>query len=114
MVNINQVQRGVTEFIDREVIPHLSGYERIMLGTGAGLLSAKLPNIMDKVANNTIFSAMDLYNKNTGEVDLDAVYKAARPYIGSESFPVKIPVVGITLKMGQKEIDDLYRYIKEA
>lgn len=114
MVNINQVQRGVTEFIDREVIPHLSGFERIVVGGGAGLISSKLPAVMDNLMDNPMLSALSLYDKESKMVDIDAVYNAVKPYIGSEVFPVKIPVAGVTLKMGQNEIAKLYQYIKEG
>lgn len=114
MVSITQVQRGLTEFVDREVLPHMQGFERVMLGMSAGLISNKLPCIMEKIADHPILSTLDIYHKGSGDVDIDAIYKAARPYVGNEAFPVKIPIIGVTLKMGQKELEDLYRYIKQG
>ena len=46
-------------------------------------------------------------------MDIDALYAAAKPYMGTEPLPLKIPALGLTLKMGKKEIDTLYTYIKE-
>lgn len=114
MVTINQVQRGMTEFVDREIIPHLSGFERVVVGGGAGLISAKLPAVMDSLMDTPVVSALSLYDKAGQMVDIDAVYNAVKPYIGNEQFPVKIPVAGVTLKMGQAEIAKLYQYIKEG
>lgn len=114
MVTMNQLQRGITEFIDREVIPHLSGFERIVVGGGAGLIAAKLPAVMDNLMSNPIVSALSIYDKSRGEVDIDAVYTAVKPYIGNEVFPVKIPIAGVTLKMSNVEIAKLVQYIKEG
>lgn len=47
-------------------------------------------------------------------IDIDAVYEAARPYIGADPIPVKIPVIGVTLRLTAAEIERLYTYIKEA
>ena len=45
---------------------------------------------------------------------LDALYQAAVPYLGTETLPIKIPLVGITIKVGRRELDSLYAYIREG
>lgn len=114
MVTITQVQRGMAEFIDREIVPQLNGFEKIMVGTGGGMIAAKLPELMNKLGDHPVLSVLDVYRKDSGEVDIDTIYTAMEPYIGTEPFAVKIPVVGVTLKMGRQEIRDLYDYIKRA
>lgn len=114
MVTISQVQQGVAKFVDAEVIPRLSTLEKLVVGSGAGLITAKLPDVLNKYTDNKIFSALGLYDPERGEIDIDALYNAAKPYISADPIPVKIPMVGITLKMTQREIDTLYRYIKEG
>ena len=114
MVTIAQAQQGIAAFIEKEVIPQLSGFEKIIVGAGGGLLNAKLPELMGKIADHPMLSVLNIYNKKTGEVDVDAIYSAVEPYVGSEPFALKIPVVGITMKMGRQEIRDLYNYIKGA
>lgn len=114
MVSLSQVQRGVAAFLDREVVPQLTGFEKIVVGAGGGLIAAKLPELMNKLGDHPMLSILDVYHKDTGEVDIDSIYRAMEPYISAEPFSVKIPVVGITLKMGRQEIRDLYNYIKEA
>lgn len=111
MVPMDRVQRGLAMFIDRELAPSLSGWDKVLVAGGAGLAVAKLPNLIEQYP---IVSAMGVYNKENNLVDIDALYKAASPYIGAEALPVKIPMLGITVKMGKPEIDTLYRYIKEA
>ena len=117
MVSLAQVQRGVAAFIDKEVAPQLSIGERAAVGTAANLFVMRLPNIMNNYANHpavAMAAAMEMYDKKTNQIDLDALMEASSPYIGDAAIPLKLPLVGITLKMGRQEVRDLYNYIKEA
>lgn len=111
MVTIDKVQMGLAAFIDRELIPSLSGWDKVLVGGGAGLLAARLPRL---IASYPVMATLGIYNPENNQIDIDAVYKAASPYVGAEALPVKIPMLGITVKIGKEEIDSLYRYIKEA
>lgn len=111
MIPMDKVQRGLAAFIDRELAPSLTGWDKVLVAGGAGLAVAKLPNL---IAQYPIVTTMGIYNKENNMVDIDALYQAAAPYIGVEALPVKVPMLGITVKMGKQEIDTLYRYIKEA
>ena len=111
MVTMEKVQRGLAAFIDRELIPSLSGWDKVLVGGGAGLAVAKLPQI---IAQYPIVATLGVYDKENNRVDIDALYQAIVPYIGTEALPVKLPMLGITVKMGRAEIDTLYKYIKEV
>ena len=113
MVTMEKVQMGLTSFIDRELAPSLSGWDRVVIAGGIGLMVANLPKLVAQYAAHPVVAALGVYDKEKNQVDIDALYKAAAPYIGAEPLPVKIPVLGITVKMGRPEIDALYRYIKE-
>lgn len=114
MVSISQVQKGIANFIDRELIPSLSVLERVVVGTGAGLIAAKLPEVLKNYAGHPLLSALNVVDLQRGQVDINALYSAAMPYIGADQIPIKIPMVGVTIKMGQKEFEILYKYIMEA
>lgn len=114
MVTIAQVQQGVAKFVDTEIVPRLSAVEKLVVGGGAGLITAKLPELAKQYSGNKFVSAMGLYDAEHGEIDLDALYNAIKPYIGADPIPVTIPYVGLKLKFTQCEIDTLYKYIKEA
>lgn len=114
MVTIEKVQAGLVTFIDRELAPGLSGWDRVIVAGGSGLIAANLPRIIAQYANHPMVSALGVYDAESGQVDIDALYKAASPYMGTERLPLKIPAIGITVKIGKPELDALYRYIKEA
>lgn len=114
MVTIEQAQRGLVKFVDAEIIPSLSVAEKVIVGGGMGVIASKLPTIAEKYADHKMVDVLDLYDRERREIDLDAVYNAVKPYVGPDPIPVKIPATGLTIKLTQREIDALYKYIKEA
>ncbi len=118
MVTLTQAQTGVLRFVEKEIAPNLSMVEKIVVGGAINLVSGKLPTLIDKYADNKIFSVLEIYDKEQGKIDIEALYNAIKPYLGAEAIPVpvKVPVIGIdmNLKFTQRDIDTLYRYIKEA
>lgn len=111
MVSMEKVQKGIAVFIDQELIPSLTGWDKILVGGSAGVAVAKLPKIIEQYP---IVSALDIYDKNNNQMDIDTLYQSVVPYLGNELLPLRIPVLGITMKVGKQQIDALYRYIKEA
>ena len=111
MVSMEKVQKGIAVFIDQELIPSLTGWDKILVGGSAGVAVAKLPKIIQQYP---IVSALDIYDKNNNQMDIDTLYQSVVPYLGNELLPLRIPVLGITMKVGKQQIDALYRYIKEA
>lgn len=114
MVTIEQARRGLVKFVNAEIVPGLSLSERVLVGGWANLAAAKLDRILDNYAQSKMISILEIYDRDNGAVDLDAVYEAVKPYIGPDPIPAKIPGLGLTVKMTQREVDALYKYIKEA
>lgn len=113
MVPMEKVQTGIAKFIDRDVAPSLSGWDRVVIGGGGALLVSKLPAMAAQFAQKPVIAAMGIYDPDGNNVDVDALYEAAKPYMGTDAMPVKIPMMGITMKISKKDIDNLYSYIKE-
>lgn len=113
MVTIDKIQQGIAKFIDRELVPSLSGWDKVLVGGAAGLMAANLPRIIGRFSSHPVVAALGVYDAENNMIDIDAVYSAVQPYIGTERLPAKIPLLGITVKMGKQEIETLYRYIKE-
>lgn len=113
-MKVERIQSGLARFIDREVVPSLSGWDKVLVGAGGGLLAARIPEIMKQYAEHPVVSALGVYDEESGEIDIDRLYEAVQPYIGTEPLPIKLPFVGITIKMTKRELDSLYAYIREG
>ena len=113
MVTISQIQRGFTLFVDNEVATAFNGWQKAVVAGAAGLLATNLPNIVKVYGNHPLVSALGVYDANSNTVNIDALYNAFVPKLGTDKIPITIPQIG-TIKMGQPEIDTLMRYIKEV
>lgn len=113
MANIAQIQRGFVMFIDREVASAFEGWQKAIVGGVAGLLAANFPNLVQMYGNHPLVAAIGVYDPNSGNVNIDALYKAFVPKLGAEKIPVTLPKIG-TIRIGREELDSLVRYIKEA
>ena len=107
MVPMENVKAGLARFVDREIAPGLTGWDKVIVAGGLAVMIKKLPGL---IAQYPILSNLGV---GENEVDIDTLYDAASPYV-TEKMPVQIPVIGITLKIGKQELDAVYKYIKEA
>ena len=107
MVPMENVKAGLARFVDREIAPGLSGWDKVIVAGGLAVMTKNLPNVISKYPILATLGVSDT------EVDIDTLYEAASPYV-NEKMPIQIPVIGITLKIGKPELDALYKYIKEA
>lgn len=113
MVTIPQIQRGFVSFVDNEVSAAFDGWQRAVVGGAAGLLAANLPNLVKVYGSHPFVAALGVYDANSGNVNVDAMYNAVVPKLGTDKIPLAIPKIG-TIKIGRDELDSLMRYIKEA
>lgn len=113
MATMAQVQTGAARFIDGELIPAFTGWQKVLVGGSAGLLLKNLPNTMAALAANPVVAALGVYDPQSGTVDVDALAAAFLPQIGAEALPVSIPG-GITVRLTRADFEKLIRYIKEG
>ena len=113
MATIKQVQTGFARFIDNHIAGAFEGWQKAVVVGGATLLTANLANLVKTYGSNPMVAAMGIYNPEAGTVDIDALYNAFVPNLGTDKIPVTIPRIA-TLKLGKEDIDILCRYIKEA
>lgn len=113
MATIQQVQKGFTAFVDREVAGAFEGWQRIVVAGCAGLIAGNIPKLIEEYGNHPFVAALGVYKPENKTVDIDALYNAFVPKMNGEKIPITIPKIG-TVKMGREEIDALMRYIREA
>lgn len=111
MATIQQVQKGFTAFVDREVAVAFDGWQKAVVAGGAGLLAANFPKLVNTYSEHPLVGAMGILEGD--EINIDALYNAFVPKLNGSKIPLTVPKIG-TIKLGKEEIDALMRYIKEA
>ena len=113
MANLTQIQRGFTLFVDNEVAPAFDGWKKAVVAGGAGLIASNMPNLVKVYGSLPVVAALGVYDATSGNVDVDKLYNAFVPKLGTDKIPLNIPKLG-TIRLGQEELALLVRYIKEA
>ena len=113
MVTIEQVQKGFTRFVDGHIAFAFEGWHRAVVAGASGLVAANFPNLVKIYGNHPIVAALGVLDAETGRIDVDSIYNAFVPQLGTDKIPISIPTIG-TIKLGRDEFDTLLRYIKEA
>jgi hypothetical protein len=113
MATLLQVQRGFVNFVDNEVAAAFEGWQKTVVAGVAGLMAANLPNLAKVYGSTPFVAALGVYDQNSGNINIDALYNAFVPKMGTDKIPIAIPKIG-TIRLGRDELELLMRYIKEA
>lgn len=109
MISLQQAQSGLARFVDRELVPHLTGIKRIGLAAYSALAANNVGELVMKYKDHPAVSVLHIINGN-GEIDIDALRGALFPLF-AEKQTVEIPLIG-EFKFDQNDIDKMYRYMK--
>lgn len=112
MVTIDQAMRGMAQYADSEIIPHLPTGKGIGAGIALALIMDGGKSRILALKDHTAVQMMGIMDAE-GNIDLDRLYNAARTRVDGKKIPWDIPVIG-ELKFDVNDIDRLYKYIQEA
>lgn len=113
MVTIEQVKNGLTNYIDKEILPGMPGGKRFAMGVGAALVVQNLEGTLLKYRENPLLAAMNVMDEGNN-VDIDRIYVAATDTLkGMEKLSIDVPFLGV-LTFRQGDLDALLAAIKEG
>ena len=112
MVTIDQAMRGVAQYAENEIIPHLPTGKGIGAGIALTLIMDGGKSRILALKDHPAVQMMGVMDEG-GNIDLDRLYNAARPRFDGQKLPVTVPIIG-ELRFDVGDLDKLYRYIQEA
>lgn len=112
MVTIDQAMRGVAQYADNEIIPHLPTGKGIGAGIALALIMDGGKSRILALKDHPAVQMMGIMDEE-GNIDLDRLYNAARPRFDGQKLPVTVPIIG-ELRFDVGDLDKLYKYIQEA
>lgn len=105
-VNTNQIQIGLSNFIDKEIGSKAVGMQKFTVYFLLPIINNKVVNYINAFKDNEF--TKDFFNSN-GDIDLDGLYGMSKQAIQkSGSFTIG----GVIL--GESDIDRLYNYIRNT
>ena len=105
MVTLEQLQVGINNYVDNEILAKTSGWNQFKYGFIKGALMDKIPKIINTYKDNPMVKTLDIMSDN-GMVNIDNVYKWAKDAIQRSG---QIIVGGLIFS--ENDIDKLYNSI---
>ena len=112
MVTIDQTMRGVAQYADNEIIPHLPTGKGIGAGIALALIMDGGKSRILALKDHQAVQMMGIMDEE-GNIDLERLYNASRARVDGKKIPLTIPVIG-ELRFDVNDVDRLYKYIQEA
>lgn len=112
MVTIDKVKSGAAQWIDRELLPKMSGLSRWVFGALSTGVVLKLDKLAENVRSNPVVSAMGIIDDNN-MVDVEMLYQLIMPQ--AEKCPAEISLPGVgTVRITADDVRNLYTYITQG
>lgn len=108
MISYTELQTRFARYVDAEILPHLTGGRKILLGSYTALAAKNAEVKLREMKDKPFISITGAVQENG--VDVDALWFAAAPYI-DEPVPLTVPVIG-DFRFGRGDWEKLYRYLK--
>lgn len=110
MVSIDKIKRGLSDYIDTELLPKTEGAESWIIGVAATLIISELDGVILSLNGNKLIEALHLIDKD-GNVDIEKLYPIIRNQ-ARRTGPVKmdVPLIG-TITLSESDIEQIYRKI---
>ena len=110
---LQQVQAGIAAYIDREIIPQMTGWRQVAFGTGAALILRRSEDIFAEIRQNKIAKATGVIRAD-GMIDIQLLRDQLRSQVERVgAITIDVPAIG-ALKIGPDDIDRIYQMIMEG
>lgn len=106
IVTIQQIQTGITHFIEQEIAQKAVGFKKFTVYFMLPQIINKVPVLIENYRSNQLFT--DLFNE-TGNIDIDKLYNISKMAITKSG---QIELAGIIFN--EADIDKLYAYIRNT
>lgn len=112
MVSVEQVQRGLADYIDREFTSKLTGWQKWVVGAAGAMYANKLGDIVEQLRTVPAVSALGLFPPGGG-IDVDAAYKALYAQAQKSPATFDMPLIG-SVTLNSADVQSLYDSIMRA
>lgn len=110
--SIEQVQRGITRYIDTEMLSKITGPSKWLIGAMSAMYVSKLPEIVDNFRQKPAISILGVLPEGGG-MDVDALYVAIKPQADKCPITFDVPMLG-SLSLSTQDVDNIYNAIRNS
>lgn len=115
MVSINQIEHGVSRWVDAELIPLLpsggqyDNLKRMGVAAGAVYIIRKGKVALMSLQNSAFLNALGAIDAN-GDIDIDGIKEVVKEKIPDVGIKVSVPILN-EITFYKKDVESMYSYI---
>lgn len=114
MTDFAKVQKGITSYLDNEVMPAFQedGWKRVVVGAAIALAIRKSENYIPLLQQNQMISALGVMDES-GAIDVETLVPVIKEQLDKQPLTIDIPMLS-KLTFKSADVDKLHNYIKSA
>lgn len=112
MVPLSSIQKGIVKYIDYEILPKLTGWQKWAFGAVSAIWIGNIVATFNKLKQNALVSSLGVIDEQD-MIDIDKLHREFRAQAEKGSITVEIPGVG-PMTLDRNDVDKLYQYIMEG
>lgn len=109
MVAYTKLINGLSKYVDEEIVNKLTGYQKWIIGAGAGIMLNKATNVFNTLKNNPLIKSMEIINEKD-EIDIELIYRELKKQAQKGAVTVEVPMAGV-LTLNEQDVDKIYSMI---
>lgn len=110
MYHYNQVIKGLVEFVDEELVPKMTGLQKWLFGTGAGIVASKGEHVFHALKDIELLHTLELIHDE--KINVSCIYKELLRQAEKGDIHIEIPMIG-SIRLDHTDVEKIYRYIIE-
>lgn len=113
MVSIDQIERGVVQYAQNELLPHMeeTGIQRFVVGMAMGRFIKAWRIKLEKMMKDDFVKSLGYFDED-GNVDLEALRDECKAQMSAKGLVYEHKLIG-KLTFEKSDVDVLYKYIME-
>lgn len=111
MVTIDQIEKGVVQYAQNELLPHMeeTGIQRFLVGMAMGRFIKAWRVKLEKMMEDDFVKSLGYFDEE-GKVDLEALRDECKAQISAKGLVYEHKLIG-KLTFMKDDVDVLYKYI---
>ena len=110
MYHYKEVIEGLVKFVDHELVPKMTGLNKWLFGTGAGIVASKGEHVFNALKDIELLEILEIIEDE--KINVECIYRELIRQADKGHVEIEIPMVG-TIKLDRSDVDKMYRYIME-
>ena len=113
MYKYDKVIKGISNYIDNEILIKIQGWQKWVVGAGAGMLMSNASEVYNNLKTNEFIKLLGVIDESNNTINVTRLYEEIRKQAQKTSVDVNIPMIGV-LTLNESDVEKLYSYIKNA